>query len=68
MAESKFLKAKCRKTGLYFGLDVKKFGSVWKVVNMIRLTDEERENLLRAKLFRETLSAVRPPVFPDFLK
>ncbi|MBR6797486.1 MAG: ATP--guanido phosphotransferase [Opitutales bacterium] len=30
--------------------------------------DEERENLLRAKLFRETLSAVRPPVFPDFLK
>lgn len=41
MAESKFLKARCRKTGLYFGLDVKKFGSVWKVVNMIRLTDEE---------------------------
>ncbi len=30
--------------------------------------DESRENLLRAKLFRETLSAIRPPVFPDFLK
>lgn len=30
--------------------------------------DETRENLLRGKLFRETLSAVRPPVFPDFLK
>ena len=30
--------------------------------------DDERENLLRARLFRETLSAVRPPIFPDFLK
>lgn len=41
MDESKFLKAKCKKTGLYFGLDVKKYGSSWKVVNMIRLSDEE---------------------------
>lgn len=30
--------------------------------------DDSRENLLRGKLFRETLSAIRPPVFPDFLK
>lgn len=54
MAESKFLKAKCRKTGLFFGLDVKKYGSVWKVVNMVRLSDEE------AKL---TASEVRQDAF-----
>ena len=41
MEDSKFLKAKCRRTGLYFGLDIKKYGSTWKVVNMIRLTEEE---------------------------
>lgn len=41
MAERKFVKARCRKTGLYYGLDVEKFGSSWKVVNMIRLTDDE---------------------------
>ena len=41
MKESKFLKAKCKKTGLFFGLDVKQYGSDWKVVNMIRLSDEE---------------------------
>lgn len=41
MEESKFVKAKCRKTGLYFGLEVRKFGSDWKVVNMVRLSDEE---------------------------
>lgn len=29
--------------------------------------DESRENLLRGRLFRETLSAVRPPDFSDFL-
>ncbi len=30
--------------------------------------DGERENLLRARLFRETLSAIKPPDIPDFLK
>jgi protein arginine kinase len=30
--------------------------------------DEERENLLRGRLFRETLSAIKPPALPDFLK
>lgn len=30
--------------------------------------DANREKLLRGKLFRETLSAIRPPAFPDFLK
>lgn len=41
MAESKFLKAKCRKTGLYYGLEIQKKGFDWKVVNMIRLSDDE---------------------------
>ena len=41
MTESKFLKAYCSKTHQYFGLEIKKFGSVWKVVNMIKLSDEE---------------------------
>ena len=41
MAESKFLKAYCEKTNQYFGLEIKKFGSVWKVVNMIQLSNDE---------------------------
>ena len=41
MENAKFVKAKCSKTGLYFGLDVKQFGTTWKVVNMVNLTDEE---------------------------
>lgn len=41
MAESKFLKACCSKTGRYFGLEVKQYGGEWKVVNMIDLSDEE---------------------------
>ena len=41
MAESKFLKAYCEKTNQYFGLEIKKFGSLWKVVNMIQLSNDE---------------------------
>ena len=41
MAESKFLKAYCEKTNQYFGLEIKKFGSTWKVVNMIQLSNDE---------------------------
>lgn len=41
MAESKFLKAYCSKTGRYYGLEIKKFGSKWKVVNMISVSDDE---------------------------
>ena len=41
MSESKMLKARCRKTGRSYGMEIKKFGSVWKVVNMIDLNDEE---------------------------
>lgn len=41
MSESKMLKAYCRKTNQYFGLEIKKYGSDWKVVNMIKLSDDE---------------------------
>ncbi|MBQ2804480.1 MAG: hypothetical protein IJF10_01240, partial [Clostridia bacterium] len=43
MAETKFIKARCDRTGKYYGLEVKKIGASWKVVNMIGLsTDEAR--------------------------
>ena len=41
MSESKMVKAICKKTGISFGLEVKKFGTDWKVVNAVRLSDEE---------------------------
>ena len=41
MSESKMLKAKCTKTGRYYGLELKQFGSTWKVVNMVDLNSEE---------------------------
>lgn len=41
LGESKFLKAYCKKTDRYFGLEVKKVGSTWKVVNMIDLPERE---------------------------
>ena len=41
MSESKMLKARCRKTGRSYGMEIKKIGSTWKVVNMIDLNDEE---------------------------
>ena len=39
--ESKFVKAYCEVTGNYFGLEVKNFGGVWKVVNFTQLSKEE---------------------------
>lgn len=41
MAETKFLKAFCSKTRRYYGLEVRKYGTKWKVINMIDLSDEE---------------------------
>lgn len=41
MEANKFLKAKCRKTGRWYGLEIKRFDGKWKVVNMIDLTDAE---------------------------
>jgi len=41
MEKNKFLKAKCRKTGRYYGLEVKQYSGTWKVVNLIDLSDSE---------------------------
>ena len=41
MADTKFLKAHCSATDRYYGLEIKKIGSGWKVVNMIDLPREE---------------------------
>ena len=54
MSESKILKAKCNKTGVYFGIELKQFGSTWKVVNFIRLSEDESKILA---------SEVRQPSF-----
>lgn len=39
--ETKFVKAYCDKAKQYFALEVKKFGSVWKVTNVTHLSAEE---------------------------
>lgn len=54
MAESKMLKAKCKRTGRLYGLELKKIGADWKVVNMIDLSAEE---------YGVIMSEVRQPVF-----
>ncbi len=41
MADNKFLKAYCKKTNRYFGLELKKRGTSYRVVNMIPLSADE---------------------------
>lgn len=41
MKDTKFIKGYCKKTKQNFGLEIKKFGGVWKVVNFINITTEE---------------------------
>ncbi|MBR2459682.1 MAG: TerD family protein [Clostridia bacterium] len=41
MAESKFVKTRCAKTGKYYGLECRQFGSTWKVVNFYDMSNEE---------------------------
>lgn len=41
MGKNKFLKARCQKTGRYYGLEVKQVQDQWKVVNMTDLSDSE---------------------------
>ena len=43
MPETKIVKAKCKKTGLYYGLMVSQFGSTWKVVDVVPMTQEQGE-------------------------
>ena len=41
MENTKFLKAYCDKSKQYFGLEIKEFAGVWKVVNFINITADE---------------------------
>lgn len=41
MEKPKFVKAKCKKTGRWYGLSVKQIQGRWKVVDMIDLSDSE---------------------------
>ena len=41
MKDTKFIKGRCKRTGQYFGLEIKQTGGVWKVVNVIHLTADE---------------------------
>lgn len=41
MKNTKFLKAYCDKSKKYYGLEIKKFGSTWKVIDFIELSKEE---------------------------
>lgn len=41
MKDTKFIKGFCDKTNRYFGLEIKKEGSEWKVVNFLPISTEE---------------------------
>ena len=41
MSDVKIVKAFCKKTKQYFSLEVRKFGSAWKVTNVTHLSDDE---------------------------
>ena len=51
---NKFVKAKCKKTGKYLGMEVKQYSGTWKVVNVIDLTKKEASVVA---------SEVKQPVF-----
>ena len=54
MNDTKIVKAYCGKHKRYYGLEVKQFGSVWKVVNMVSLQQNE---------FNVIMSQVVQPTF-----
>ena len=41
MEDTKFVKARCKKTGKFFALEVKKFGLNWRVVNVDELSADK---------------------------
>lgn len=54
MKDTKFLKAYCSKSRQYYGLEIKKIGREWKIVNMSPMDDAEAravasENIKQAK-------------------
>ena len=46
MSESKILKARCKKTGAQFGMELRQFDGEWKVVNMIKMSDPAANSIL----------------------
>ncbi len=54
MADTKFLKGKCNKTGRYFGLEIKQNRGRWEVVNFLEIPEEEA---------RVITSEIRQPSF-----
>ncbi len=54
MEGTKIIKGYCDKSKQYYGLEIKKFGSEWRVVNFTHLTDEEASVIY---------SEIRQPVF-----
>ncbi len=55
MENTKFVKAVCTKTKKYFGLEIKQYGSVWRVVNFIPLSPEEA-NLMTSEVHQASFS------------
>lgn len=49
MAESKILKAYCSKSDQYFGLEIRQFGSTWKVVNVTHI-DKDKARLVPSEI------------------
>lgn len=41
--DTKIIKGRCKKTGQYYGLETKKFGSSYEVINMVLLSEEEKD-------------------------
>ena len=54
MTDTKFIKAYCAKSDQYFGLEIKKFGSVWKVVNM-DLLDYEKGKVVVSQVRQDNM-------------
>ena len=56
MENSKFLKAKCKKIGRYYGLEIKQIQGLWKVVNMTDLSDSDA-GLIASEIKQDTFES-----------
>ena len=52
MIETKMLKAKCKKTDRYFGLELRNISGTWKVINMIDL-DSKVADVIQSEVSQE---------------
>ena len=57
LKDTKFVKAKCSKTGISFAIEIKKFGSTWKAVDFVRLTEEQARKMESQVTVSEIVSA-----------